>query len=158
MQENATLDLKALAAAVEEAARTNEILRDRMAEGGRCFHLALYAAMDLADRLGCACQIIHAILGNGLVHAWTEVDGKFCVDLTLADEHPELMTSTKERYLAIARLSDSRTYGVLEALALTQQNVDTPGLWHSPFTDQLAVNHKSSERSDQATKPESDAD
>ena len=125
-----------------------------MEEGGRCFHLSLYAAMDLSERLDCDCRIVHSILGSGLVHAWTEVDGLFCVDLTLAAEHPQLMTSTKEDYYARARPTASRSYGVMEALFLTQNNKDTPGPWHSPFTEQLAVNQRSETSSDEATKPE----
>jgi hypothetical protein len=35
---------------------------------------------------------------------------------------------------------------VVEAALLTMKNGDTPGPWHSPFTEQLAVNHKWSEK------------
>lgn len=158
MQKNERLDLITVTAAVEHAVRTNTILRDRMAEGGRCFHLAFFAAMDLSDRLGCECLVVHAILGNGLCHAWTEVDGLFCVDLTLAAEHPELVTLTKDGYLTKASPSISRAYGALEALFLTEQNHGIPGPWHSPFTEQLEENHRAASKLGNAGKPERESD
>lgn len=112
--------------------------------------------MILSDEMGCECRIVHAILGNGLVHAWTEVDGLFCVDLTLTADHPQLVTSTKAEYYARACPSVARSYGVLEALRLTSEHEDTPGPWHAPFTDQLAVNHASAARVAEATAPEHD--
>lgn len=158
MQTSEIVTLDRLTVAVKQAVATNFILRDRMAEGGQCFHLAFFAAKDLSAQLDCDCLVVHAILGNGLVHAWTEVDGRFCVDLTLAADHPQLVTSAKADFYAQACPSVSRAYGVLEAWKLTMTNSQKLGPWHSPFTEQLAENHRAAMKSANDSKPESEID
>ena len=121
-----------------------ELLAERIKQGGACFALALFVAARFDDN-GIQARVIHAIALNGLVHAVAEIEGKFVVDLTQTDTEFSIV----QRVEVLKLMKEIRRYDVVRAMQLSMRR-NFSGPWHSPYVEQLNQNHEDAEQEQRA--------